>query len=77
MTSLTVQEVDAEYVDEKAACKIIGFSVITLQQWRSRGTGGPPWYKPGTKILYKRSELEAFMQQHRHVPAATQLAARA
>lgn len=77
MNTLSIEQVDAEYVDEKAACKITGFSVFTFQMWRSRGNGGPPFYKPGKKVLYKRAELEAWMQQHRHVPAATQLAARA
>jgi hypothetical protein len=75
MNIRSVDSVDVVYVDERTASKITGFSPITFQQWRSRGTGGPPYYKPnGKKVLYKLDELIDWVQQTRCVPAATQLA---
>jgi hypothetical protein len=73
-TFQTVDSVEVVYVDEHAAAKMTGFSVFTFQQWRSRGNGGPPFYKPnGKKVLYKVHELLAWIESARRVPAATQL----
>lgn len=74
MNIQSIDSVEVVYVDERAASKVTGFSPITFQQWRSRGTGGPPYYKPGgKKVVYKLDELIEWVQQARFVPAATQL----
>ena len=40
-----------------------------LAQWRYQRKG-PPYYKLGRKILYRGSELNAWMAKHRVVPLA-------
>lgn len=64
---------DSEYVNTLMASKLTGWSTQALEGWRSRGGGGPPYYKFKQKVLYKRCELEAWMQQHRRVPSSVQL----
>jgi hypothetical protein len=61
--------IEAEFVDEEVAARIIGFAVGTLQQWRVKGTG-PPYYKKtnGNKqgpVRYKVSELREWMHTWR------------
>lgn len=76
MTTLSVNS-ESGYIDTIAAAKLMSVSVYTLQNWRSRGTGGPPCYKlSATKVVYDRAEVIAWVRQRRQVPAATQLAAR-
>lgn len=66
--------VEAEYLDTKQAATFLGLSPYTLQSWRSRGMGPPHYPVSGTRVHYKKAELEAWMQQRRKVPAAMQLA---
>jgi predicted DNA-binding transcriptional regulator AlpA len=74
----TLVDADSRFVPTRTAAKIMGFSFFTLQKWRSEGSDGPPFYKvSGNRIVYDREEIIAWVQKHRHVPAATQLAARA
>jgi predicted site-specific integrase-resolvase len=35
---------------------------ITLRGWRHRGIG-PRWFKLGGRVVYKRSDVEAWMQE--------------
>jgi predicted DNA-binding transcriptional regulator AlpA len=51
-----------EAIDTKAASKLTGVSVQTLETWRSRG-GGPHFVKLGAKtVRYPRRELITWMR---------------
>lgn len=67
-------EQSSERMDEKAAAQYLGLSVRTLQDWRSRAIG-PAYLKLGTarksRILYLRSDLDAYAESCRVVPAGT------
>lgn len=38
-------------------------SVGTLRWWRSVGAGGPPSIKPGRRVMYRRADIEKWMEQ--------------
>jgi len=50
-------------VREKEAAEMIGVSVNTLRQWRSRGKY-IPFVKLGRSVLYRIADLENYMDQH-------------
>jgi hypothetical protein len=56
-----------EYLDLKALSRYSCLSVQTLRSILSR-PGGPPHYKPGGKVLIKRSDWDSWMAQHRQEP---------
>jgi hypothetical protein len=37
-----------------------GYPVKTLEKWREKSTG-PAWIKTGTRVKYRRSEFEAWL----------------
>jgi predicted DNA-binding transcriptional regulator AlpA len=44
--------------------KYIGISDATLRSWRARGIG-PRYYKAGEKLVrYRRSDLDAWIEEH-------------
>ena len=52
---------DEEFITPEAASQISGFSEQALAQLRYRG-GGPKFYKPTSrKVLYRRSEVMAWV----------------
>ncbi|MBB1249134.1 helix-turn-helix domain-containing protein [Rhizobium sp. G21] len=44
------------------AAKYLGVAPKTLAMWRWKGTGGPPFQKHGSKVVYRRSDLTSFLQ---------------
>lgn len=48
---------------EAQVAEITGFSVYTLQGWRSssREDKGPPWRKIGRSVVYPLSEVRSWM----------------
>ena len=49
-------------LSEKEACKILGFSVRTLQTWRVDG-GGPTFVKISARaVRYRRCDLNAWIE---------------
>nr|WP_257720753.1 helix-turn-helix domain-containing protein [Mycobacterium sp. JS623] len=40
-------------------------SVGTLRYWRHIGSGGPPSIKLGRRVLYRRSEVDAWLKEAR------------
>jgi predicted DNA-binding transcriptional regulator AlpA len=75
MITHAADEVPSEYLSTLAVSKMTGFSKATLDSWRSRGTGGPRWFKIGGKtVAYKREDVRAFMEQDPRVPSSVQLA---
>lgn len=52
--------------------RLLGVSVATLSQWRSRYTGKLPFVKYSNRIVrYKRSDVEQFIESRRVVPGET------
>jgi len=50
----------ADQLPPKQAAEIIGKSVWWLAQARKRKRRGPPFYRVGGRIVYQRSDLEAW-----------------
>ncbi|GAB6887438.1 hypothetical protein JCM13304A_09360 [Desulfothermus okinawensis JCM 13304] len=52
------------YLTEKQVSQLFGLSVSWLQnqRWMKRGI---PYLKVGRKVLYKKSDVEAWLEKHR------------
>lgn len=48
--------------DIQEAARALNMKVTTLYQWNHRGTG-PKYYRVGTKVGYKYSDLVLWMQE--------------
>jgi len=70
------KQTNDELISTDEVVELTGRGVLrgTLEQWRSNGSKGPPFYKFGHKVRYKRSEVLAWIEESRRVPAATQVA---
>ena len=53
------------YLSVQQAATYLGLSKSQLDVWRSHGCGGPPFYKYGHLVKYKRSELDGWMAAKR------------
>ena len=40
----------------------------TLAAWRCRGEGGPPWYRFGRHVRYRRDDVLGWIEQNRGRP---------
>lgn len=56
-----------EYLTEKEVEKLFSLSAATLKTQRSRG-GGPPWIKQGSRVLYRQTEMNAYLAFQRRTP---------
>ena len=54
------------YLSVRAAAEYLGLSARSLQRLRSE----IPHYRPGGKILFKRSDLDCWMELYRQEPIA-------
>lgn len=52
-----------EWTGIEALAEEIGVPVRTVYAWRSRGLG-PPGYKLGKHIRFRREDVEAWLEQH-------------
>ena len=59
-------EFDNEYVDLEGAKKILQYGTRKIEQFRKQGLPYYQWEQCG-KIFYKRSDLEAWVEQARKV----------
>lgn len=51
-------------MDEVAA--EFGVPIKTLRFWRYQGTGGPPSFKLGRRVVYDRADVLAWYDAQRH-----------
>jgi len=51
--SLNAEDIEAEY----------GIPARTLEDWRASGKG-PPYVKPGKRVIYLREDFEDFLRAH-------------
>jgi predicted DNA-binding transcriptional regulator AlpA len=62
--------VDQEFIQPVDAGEITGMTVAALAQLRYRGTG-PRYYKPTPRtVLYRRSEVIAWIEESAHASAS-------
>ncbi len=58
---------DHDFIEIEEAAKLAGLTAAALAQLRYRG-GGPRFYKPlPRKVLYKRSEVIAWIEASAHL----------
>lgn len=50
------------YISPQEAAKYCGVKFRTLQLWRSEGRG-PRYYKRGNRVLYKPSDIDAWIEK--------------
>src|SRR5262249_9306094 len=60
---------DDYYMPKRDAAKYCGVSVRTLESWT-----GLPKYRPSGMTLFRKSELDHFMESHRELPTTVDLA---
>lgn len=59
------QAAEVQFVDEKTLSVMLGLSQRTLQDWRTRRGGGPPFYRFGRSIRYHLDEALAWARHQR------------
>ncbi|MCP4473468.1 MAG: helix-turn-helix domain-containing protein [Gammaproteobacteria bacterium] len=64
-----LESIQSAVLSEKDAAVYIGMSVAFLQKDRMNGqlagrTPGPKWIKAGRRVLYRKSDLDHWLQQH-------------
>ena len=55
---------DETYLVETEVAELLRLSPLTLTRWRYEKTG-PPYYKPGGRILYSKSEVLSWLEATR------------
>jgi len=53
-----------ERLTPKQVAALLGVNIDTLQEWRKRRIG-PPFTRMVTRIIYKRSDIEAWEERNR------------
>lgn len=56
---------DDTYLTEAQVAEILGISPRTLQAWRYRGGHTPAFVKLGRTVRYRRSDLDAWIEERR------------
>ena len=60
-----------ELLDEKAAAAVLDVAPGSLSVWRSTGRYQIPCLKIGSKVRYRRSDLEAWLESRTRTTGAT------
>lgn len=58
----------ADLLNERQVAGEFNISVKTLQNWRYHGKG-PAYHKAESKVLYRRTDVESWLQARRVEPA--------
>jgi hypothetical protein len=58
-----------QLTDTRGAAKHVGFKVGTFANWRCLGKG-PRYIKAGGRVLYRLSDLDAWLTRHSKDPEA-------
>lgn len=51
------------YLNTKEAAAYTSIGTATLEEWRSKATGGPRYVKLAQKVLYRVADLDDFMAE--------------
>lgn len=57
----------ADLYDTAELAELLHSSERTLIRWRVQRTG-PAWIKAGGKVLYRRSDIDAWLESHKQTP---------
>lgn len=57
------------YLDKNQSAQYLGAGLRTFESWMDQ----LPKYRPGGKVMFKKSELDAFMERHLEAPCAVDL----
>lgn len=57
-----------EYLSPEDAAVLLGISKRTLENYRVRGDGGPPYHRIGGLIRYRVADLRAWVERGRVEP---------
>lgn len=49
------------------AAEILNISAITLHRYRSKGKPFIPYYQIQRRVWYKKSDLQTFLDQQKHI----------
>ncbi|MEQ6331031.1 helix-turn-helix domain-containing protein [Pseudomonas chengduensis] len=60
----------ADLLTPEQAAALLGLSVKTLATWRSTGRHALAFIRCGTRIRYRRSDLDAWLAQRQHTSTA-------
>ena len=60
-----------DLLDEQQAASTIDVTPGTLSVWRSTGRYNLPFIKIGSKVRYRRADLEAWLELRTHANGAT------
>lgn len=55
-------------LDRKQAADYLGMSVFSLHNWVRRGNSPVPYHKVGRKVVFKQSDLDAYIARCRVAP---------
>jgi Helix-turn-helix domain len=58
---MSVPEFLDEFLDTKETADFLRCHFVTVKEWRCQGKG-PPYHKIARKVLYRRSDLEAWLK---------------
>ena len=58
-----------ETMNTTATASLLGLSPSTLSIWRYQGRG-PKYLKFGRRVLYRRSDVELYIEAHQHQSTA-------
>lgn len=64
-----------DYLDLKQLCKLLPLSARTIRERVHDPIDSLPAYKLGRKLVFKRSEIMAYLEKHRYKPTDVQQAA--
>lgn len=59
---------DAELIHPALAAVLLGLKETTLRNWRSTGRYRLPYVKVGRRVMYRRCDLDAFIERRTLTP---------
>jgi predicted DNA-binding transcriptional regulator AlpA len=70
---MTIKPSEDEWLDVDVVSEITGLAKGTIYNRNSKGGDVPVAYKFGQGLRFRRSDLDAWLEAHRCVPASAQL----
>lgn len=61
---MPTDSISSPLLRSEQAARYLGLSNATLEKWRLTG-GGPRFSRLGRAVVYRREELDAFVQSHK------------
>lgn len=71
MSLQKIIEASKELLDDKSAAALLNVTTGTLSVWRCTGRYNLPFLKIGSKVRYRRNDLEAWLEKRYRQSGAT------